>query len=138
MNTFAKAAFAATVAVLMVPSAAAGNGPHRMSADYGRPQPTYELKVDGAPAAGQPLVVSLVNRTDGQVVRGGEVVAMRPVYLGQKASPSIQWVPVMLTRDANGSFVCAADHHVPGQRLTLRGEGPAGTSPVWLTLTVKS
>lgn len=136
MNTFAQAAFAATVAVLMVPSAAAGNGPHRMPADYGRSQPSYELKVSGAPEVGRPLVISLVDQ--GQVVRDGEVVVMRPVYLGQKASPSVRWVPVALERDADGNFVCNGDHHVPGAQLTLRGEGPAGRSPVWLTLNVKS
>lgn len=136
MNTFTQAAFAATVAVLMVPSAAAGNGPHRMPADYGRPQPSYELKVN-TPVAGQPLVISLVNRADGQTVRDGEVSAVRPANLGPKAWPSVQWVPVMLTRDANGNFVCAGDHHVAGERMTLRGEGPSGAAPVWLTLTVK-
>lgn len=136
MNTFTQVAFAATVAVLMVPSAAAGNGPHRMPADDGQPQPSYELKVSGTPEIGRPLVITLVER--GQIVHDGEVVAMRPVYLGQKASPSARWVPVALERDADGNFICSGDHHIPGGQLTLHGEGPAGRSPVWLTLDVKS
>ncbi len=134
MKTITHAAFAA--AVLLSSSAVAGSGPHRMAADYGQPQPAYELKITGAPTVGKPLVVSLVDKADGHTVRGGEVTAMRPVNLGPKASPSIQWVPVMLTRDANGNFVCAGDHHVAGERITLRGEGPSGASPVWLTLAV--
>lgn len=137
MNSLNHTAFAAITAALMATPALAGAAPHRMPADYGRPQPVYELKISQAPVAGRAIVIALVDHSTGQAVIGGEVVAMRPVNHGPKASPMIQRVPEALSRNADGNFVCAGDHHVPGERLTLRGEGPGATSPAWLTLTVK-
>lgn len=134
-NTLFGAAMLAAVLVL-VQSSAAGAPSHVMLAD--RPHPVYELKTAAAPEANKPLLISLVNKADGQPVSDGQVAVMRPVYLGIKASPSIQYVPVPLARDAYGNFVCPGEHHVPGERLTLRGTGPEGSSSVWLTLTVKS
>lgn len=139
MYRFNFAAAAATFAVVLaVQSASAGAPPHRMPAERSQTQPVYQLKVDGAPAMGQPLVITLVNQADGKAVRDGTVSVMRPVFLGIKASPMIQYIPVNLTRNADGNFVCSGEHHVPGARLTLRGTGPDSTSPVWLTLAVHS
>ncbi|HEY0281753.1 MAG TPA: hypothetical protein VGC27_03910, partial [Rhizomicrobium sp.] len=45
---------------------------------------------------------------------------MHRMALGIKASPAIQYVPMSLAADANGNFVCAGEHHHPGERLTFR------------------
>jgi len=139
MFSFKFAAAAATIAVVLaMQSASAGAPPHHMPADYGQPQSDYQLKVNGAPKVGEPLIVTLVNKSDGQLVRDGSVTVLRVVFAGIKASPMIRYVPMALTRDADGSFVCAGEHHVPSERLTLRGTGPDGKSPVWLTIAVNS
>ncbi len=138
MSTSKHTAVIATFAALLaLQSASAGPPAHRMPAAYGQKQPTYQLKVASAPVVGAPLVVTLINQADGQQVQGGEVTALRPVFLGPKASPMFHSVSVVLTRNADGSFVCAGEHHVAGERLTLRGAGPGDASPVWLTLKVQ-
>ncbi len=140
MNRINFAAAAALVAIVaLTPSALAGsNGMHRMPADYGKIQPVYDLQTNGAPEAGKPLVVTLVDRATGQAVPGGEVSVLRPAHHPLKASPAPQWIAVPLPRDGAGHFICAGEHHVPGSHIVLRGSGPNGTSPVTLDLTVKS
>lgn len=139
MFRFKFAAAAATIAaVLAMQSASAGAPMHRMPAVNGPQQPVYQLKLNAAPKAGEPLVVTLVNQSDGQRVRDGAVTVLRVVFAGIKSSPMIRYVPMTLTRDADGSFACAGEHHVPGEQLTLRGTGPDGKSPVWLTVAVNS
>ncbi|MDR3527272.1 MAG: hypothetical protein P4L57_08310 [Rhizomicrobium sp.] len=138
MNTLKNTALIATVATLFVLQAAsASTAGHRMPADYTQAQPSYQLKINAPAVVGVPLVVTLINQADGKVVQNGDIAVMRPVFAGQKASPMIRYVPVMLTRAADGSFVCAGEHHVAGEELTLRGAGPGDAAPVWLTLTVK-
>jgi hypothetical protein len=135
MYSFKLAATAAAfAAIFAMQSASAGAAPHRMPADYGQPQPIYQLKIDATPVAGAPIVIALVDR-DGNTVRGGEVAMFHAVNRGIKAAPMTQFVPVALTRNADGSFVCEEDHY-PGERLTLRGTGSGGASPVWLTVAV--
>ncbi len=135
MYSFKLAATAATfAAIFAMQSASAGAPPHHMPADYGQPQPVYQLKINAAPTAGAPIVIALVGR-DGNTVRGGEVAMFHAVNRGIKAVPMMQFVPVTLTRNADSSFVCEEGHY-PGERLTLRGTGPGGTSPVWLTIAV--
>ncbi len=130
---------AATIAVVLaMQSASAGAPMHRMPAVNGPQQPVYQLKLNSAPKAGEPLVITLVNQSDGQTVRDGTVTVRRVIFAGIKSSPMIRYVPMALTRDANGSFECAGEHHVSGEQLTLRGTGPDGTSPVWLTVAVNS
>ncbi len=135
MNTF-NAIIGTFAAIVTLQSASAGTAEHRMPADYGQPQPSYQLKINAPAVVGAPLVVTLVNQADGKVVQNGEITVQRPLFQGPKASPMIRFVPVMLTRAADGSFVCDGAHHVAGERLTLRGAGPGDASPVWLTLTV--
>jgi len=125
---------AAAVATLMSMAALAGGQTHRMPVDYGQPQPTYQLKLVSAPQEGQPLVVALVD-AKGQQVGNGEVAMVHPVNRGIKASPMIQYVPEPLARDANGNFVCLGKHH-RGEVVAFRGAGPAGKSPVWLSVTI--
>ena len=124
---------AALVAAFTMQSALAGGPVHRMPADYGRPQPAYQLKLVAA-EAGRPLVLSFRN-ANGQPVAGGEVAMVHPVNRGIKASPSIQYVPEVLARDANGNFVCMGKHR-RGDVVAFRGVGRAGASPVWLTVTI--
>lgn len=119
-------------ALLLTTPAIAGAPMHHLAAS----EPSYELKTDGAPETGKPLFVTLVDRASGRVVTDGQVAVLRPVYRGPKAVPAIQYEPEALPRAADGRFVCASDHHVAG--VTLRGAGPAGTSPVWLTLKTNS
>lgn len=140
MSSFKNTTLIATFATLFVlQSASAGTAEHRMPADYGQKQtqPSYQIKLNAEALVGVPLQVSLVDPANGQVIQGSQITLLRPVFLGQKASPMLRFVPVMLTRNADGSFVCDGEHHVAGQRLTLRGAGPGDVSPVWLTITVK-
>ena len=118
--------------LLLTTPAVAGSPMHRLAAA----QPSYELKTDGAPQAGKPLFVTLVDRSSGQVMTDGQVAVLRPVYRGPKAVPSIQYEAEALPQTADGRFVCASEHHAAG--VTLRGAGPAGMSPVWLTLKTNS
>ena len=123
---------ALAAALLLTTSAVAGSPMHRLAAS----EPSYELKTDGAPQAGKPLFVTLIDRASGSIVTNGQVAVMRPVYRGPKAVPAVQYEPEALPRTADGRFVCASEHHVAG--VTLRGAGPAGISPVWLTLKTNS
>jgi hypothetical protein len=133
MKTFT--ALVAT-AVILSTAAFAGTGPHRMPVAAAVAQYSYVLKTDGAALAGRPLIVSLIDSSTGEAVRGGTVSMMRPVYRGPKAVPAIAWVAESLPRDADGKFVCASEHHAAG--ITLRGEGPSGKSPIWLSVPVHS
>jgi hypothetical protein len=139
MKTVFHFAFAASAATLLTSSAFAGAPIHRLPTPLSASpstQPSYELKTDGAPQAGKPLVVWLEDRASGKIVSDGKVVMLRAVYRGPKAVPAIQYVREALPQDAAGRFVCAAEHHADGIRL--RGEGPAGNSPVVVTLAVHS
>jgi|GEM_PF-1369349 len=118
--------------LLLTTPAVAGSPMHRLAA----PQPSYELKTDGAPQAGKPLFVTLLDRASGRIVTDGQVAVLRPVFRGPKAVPAIQYVSEALPQTADGRFVCASEHHAAG--VTLRGAGPAGMSPVWLTLKTNS
>jgi hypothetical protein len=124
---------AALVAAFTMQSALAGGPAHRMPADYGQPQPAYQLKLVAADA-GKPLVLSFLD-ANGRPASGGEVAMVHPVNRGIKASPSIQYVPEVLARDTNGNFVCMGKHH-SGDVVAFRGVGKAGTAPVWLTVTI--
>jgi hypothetical protein len=138
MNTFNHTAIIATFATLFVlQSASAGSPIHRMPANDGQVQSSYQLKINAPAVVGAPLQVTLVNQADGQVVQGGQITVTHPAFQGPKASPMYRSAPMMLTRNADGSFVCEGKHHVAGERLTLRGAGPGDASPVWLTLIVK-
>ena len=134
MKALSYAAFA--VATLLSSSAFAGAPMHRLAASPSETQPTFELRTDGMPEPGKPLVVSLVDQASGKLVTDGQVVVLRPVYRGQKAIPSVQWIAETLPQTADGQFVCAAEHHATS--VTLRGAGPAGAAPVWLTLSTHS
>jgi hypothetical protein len=136
MKTIFYTAVSAIAAALLSNSAIAGTAPHRMPANVATAQPVYELKLDGAAWTDRPLIVSLVDRATGKAVIGGDVAMMRAVYRGPKAVPSIQWVAETLPRNADGTFVCASEHHTA--QLTLRGEGPSGKAPVWLNVPVHS
>ena len=124
---------AAVVAAFTMQSALAGGPVHHMPADYGQPQPAYQLKLVAADA-GRPLVLSFLD-ANGRPVAGGDVAMVHPVNRGIKASPSIQYVPEVLARDAHGNFVCMGKHH-RGEVVAFRGVGRAGTAPVWLTVTI--
>jgi hypothetical protein len=121
-------------AALMIAPALAGGPVHRMPSDYGQAEPAYQLKLVGAPVAGHPLVVALVDANGGQV-RGGQVAMVHAVNRGLKASPMIQYVPEALAQDTNGNFVCMGRHH-RGEVVAFRGAGPAGKAPVWLNVTI--
>lgn len=127
-------ALAATFAAFTMTSAFAGGPAHRMAADYGQPQPAYQLKLVSAAEAGQPIVIALVD-ANGRHVAGGEIQMVHPVNRGIKAGPMIQYVPEPLARDARGDFVCSGNHH-RGEVVAFRGVGPAGQSAVWLTVTI--
>jgi hypothetical protein len=136
MNTRFFAAIAAAAA-LSTSFAVAGTPMHRMpvpTAETAAPLPVYELKTDGLPQVGKPLLVSLIDTATGQAVSGGKVSMLRAVYRGPKAVPAIQYVEEALPQDGNGHFVCAAAHHTAD--VALRGSGPAGTAR--LTLSVQS
>lgn len=136
MKTILYTAVSAITAVLLSTSAIAGTAPHRMPANVATAQPVYELKLDGPARTDRPLIVSLVDRTTGKAVIGGDVVMLRSVYRSLKGQPSVQWVAETLPRNADGNFVCASEHHKAG--VTLRGEGPSGEAPVWLDVPVHS
>jgi len=136
MKTLSYVAVSALTALLLTTTAVAGSGPHRMPAGYTATQSSYELKIAGVAKVGEPLIVSLVDQATGQAVSGSEVAVMRAVFRGNKAIPSIQWVAVSLPRNADGTFVCAPEHHAAG--VMLRGEGPSEVSSVWLNVPVHS
>lgn len=136
MKTLSYIPVTALAALLLTTTAVAGTAPHRMPAGYAATSSSYELKIAGVAESGKPLVVSLVDQATGQAVAGGKVAVMRAVFRGNKAVPSIQWVAESLPQSADGSFVCAAEHHAEG--VTLRGDGPSGESPVWLRVPVHS
>lgn len=126
--------YRALLGALMITPAFAGGPVHRMPADYGQPQPVYQLKLVAAPVAGQPIVVALLDANGRQVSNGG-VEMVHAVNRGIKASPMIQYVPVPLAHDTNGYFVCMGKHH-SGEVVALRGFGPAGKASVWLNVTI--
>ncbi len=126
------ALFGALAAVILSTSAFAGAPIHRMPAAAPGTEAAYQLKLVGAPVSGKPLVLALTD-ADGHAV-DGSVAMLRPAWRGVKAFPMIQNVPVALTRDAAGDFVCAHDHHA-GDVVAFRALGPDGKS-VRLTVTV--
>ena len=66
------------------------------------------------------MLVTLVDPSTGASVAGGRVVVMHRMEMGIKASPAIQYMPMSLPADGNGNFVCASEHHHPGERLIFR------------------
>jgi hypothetical protein len=128
MKSVSYAAYAAVSAILVSTPVLAGAPMHRLEAAL----PAYELKLDGQPQIGKPLYLSLVERDSGKPVADGEVAVLRRVFRGPKAVPAIQYELEALPRTADGRFECASEHHAV--QVTLRGAGPAGHSPVWLTI----
>jgi hypothetical protein len=127
------ALFGALAAVILSTSAFAGAPIHRMPAAVRGTESAYQLKLVGAPVSGKPLVLALTD-ANGRTV-DGTVAMLRPIWRGVKAFPMIQNVPVALTRDAAGDFVCAHEHRA-GDAVAFRAFGPDGKTPVWLTVTV--
>ncbi|GAA0533811.1 hypothetical protein FHS83_002979 [Rhizomicrobium palustre] len=118
--------FAVLTAGVLTSASLAGAPMHRMA----QAEPAYEIQLDGKLIAGKPLYLRLVDKTSGQAVEGGEVAVLRPVYAGPKTP--IRYEVQALPHDAQGRFVCASEHHAAG--VTLRGAGPAGVSPVWISI----
>ena len=80
----------------------------------------YDLRLSAAPEEGKPLLVTVVDPSTGAPIAGSRVVVMHRMELGIKASPAVQYMPMSLPADGNGNFVCAGEHHHPGERLTFR------------------
>ena len=118
-------------------AAQAGAPTHVMPASANHSAARYDIQVSAVPEMGKPVNVRLVDQDTGSDVSGGRVAVMRPVYMGIKASPAIQYVPVALPSDGHGGFLCAGDHHHPGGRLTFRGNLP-DEDAVWRDVQVKS
>jgi hypothetical protein len=118
--------FAVLTAGILTSASLAGAPMHRMVSD----QPAYEIQLDGKLTVGKPLYLRLVDKASGQAVEGGEVAVLRPVYAGPKTP--VRFEVQALPHDAQGRFVCASEHHAAS--VTLRGAGPAGASPVWMSI----
>ena len=80
----------------------------------------YDLRLSAAPEEGKPLLVTVVDPSTGAPIAGSRVVVMHRMELGIKASPAVQYMPMSLPADGNGNFVCASEHHHPGERLIFR------------------
>ncbi len=118
-------------------AANAGAPTHVMPASANHATARYDIRVSAVPEKGKPVIVRMVDKDNGSDVLGGRIAMLRPVYLGIKASPTVQNVPVLLPSDGHGGFVCAGNHHRPGGRLTFRGSLP-GEDAVWRDVQVKS
>ena len=137
MNTISKTALFATAAALAATFAAAQAGAPTHVMPAGKPSARYDVSLSAEPQMGRPVLVKLIDRDTGKAVAGSRVAMLRPVYLGIKASPMIQNVPMLLPADGHGAFVCSADHHHPGALITFRATAPNGDT-VWHDVQVKS
>jgi hypothetical protein len=137
MNTISKTAFFAAAAALAATFAAAQAGAPTHVMPASKASARYDVSLSAEPQMGRPVLVTLIDRDTGKAVAGSRVAMLRPVYLGIKASPTIQNVPMLLPADGHGAFVCSADHHHPGAHVTFRATAPGGDA-VWHDVQVKS
>ncbi len=137
MNTISKTVLFAAAATLAATftAAQAGAPAHVMPAS--KASARYDVSLSAEPQTGQPVLVKLIDRDTGKAVAGSRVAMMRPVYLGIKAVPTIQNVPMLLPADGHGAFLCSGEHHHPGALITFRATAPGGDA-VWHDVQVKS
>ena len=137
MKTISKTALLAAATALAATFAAAQAGAPTHVMPASKASARYDISLSAAPVMGRPVLVELVDRDTGKAVAGSRVAMLRPVYLGIKALPMIQNVPVLLPADGHGAFVCSADHHHPGAHITFRATAPGGDA-VWHDVQVKN